>query len=250
VSFSYTNDFNTSSGDTVDTSFTGAATGNQTYESWWFFRVSGDVQETAFGTPDIEIYSGAVGNLDWADPTGAGLFSATLGFEVIDNGTDSGNLFQGLSITNSSGADLTIDIFHYSDLEVGGGSGGDSAVLGAGASGIVIDVADGPDSAPIVGYGADAYWVTTWGGRRSVLNNLTDGNVDNLRDRGLPFNNGDFTTAFQWSRTLGAGESELFLTQFGSNSPLLDPSVTAIPEPNVALLLGIGLLTLGRRHAD
>ena len=39
VTFAYTNDFSTSRGDTVDTSFTGAATGNQQYESWWFFRV-------------------------------------------------------------------------------------------------------------------------------------------------------------------------------------------------------------------
>jgi hypothetical protein len=209
VTFEYTTDFNTSRGNTVDTSFTGAATGNQTYESWWFYRVSGDSQETAFGTPDSESYVGAVGGLGWSDPTGAGLFSASLGFEAIDNGTDAGNLFQ--------------------------------------ISGIVVDVTDGADTAPIAGYEADAFAVSTWGRGSSVLRQLTNGSETNFGNTGLPFASGDITVGFQWSRTLAAGATEDFLTQFGSNSPLLDPSVTVVPEPNTALLLGIGLVALARR---
>lgn len=247
VTFEYTTDFNTSRGDTVDTSFTGAATGNQTYESWWFYRVSGDFQETAFGTPDSESYVGAVGGLGWSDPTGAGLFSASLGFEAIDNGTDAGNLFQNMRIVNTSASSLTIDIFYYADLEVGGGSSGDSAVLGTGVSGIVVDVTDGADTAPIAGYEADAFAVSTWGRGSSVLRQLTNGSETNFGNTGLPFASGDITVGFQWSRTLAAGATEDFLTQFGSNSPLLDPSVTVVPEPNTALLLGIGLVALARR---
>ena len=244
VTFAYTNDFTTSSGNTVDTSFTGAATGNQTYESWWFFRVSGDGQEMAFAAPDSESYSGSLAQLQWADPGSAGLFSAILGVEVFDRGSNSGNLFQGMSISNTSGADLSIDIFHYTDLDVGGNFTGDSGVLSSSASGIQIDITNGTDTAPIIGYGADNYWVSSYSARRSVLNNLTDGNVDNFRDRGLPFNNGDITVGFQWSRTLAAGETDLFLTQFGSNSPLLDPTVTVIPEPSPALLVALGLTLL------
>ncbi len=244
VTFAYTNDFSSSSGNTVDTSFTGAATGNQTYESWWFFRVSGDGSETAFATPDSETYSGSTASLQWADPGSAGLFSAILGLEVFDNGSNSGNLFQGMRIANTSGANLTIDIFHYTDLEVGGNFASDSGVLGSSASGIQIDVIDGSDTAPIIGYGADRYWVSDYSARRSVLANLTDGNVDNFRNRGLPFNSGDITVGFQWSRTLAAGETDLFLTQFGSNAPLLPTSVTNVPEPSPALLVALGLVYL------
>lgn len=244
VTFAYTNDFTSSRGDTVDTSFTGAATGNQTFESWWFFRVSGDGSETAFATPDSENYAGSIANLQWADPGSAGLFSAILGIEVFDNGSNSGNLFQGMQIANTSGTNLTIDIFHYTDLEVGGNFASDSGVLTSSASGIQIDVTDGSDTAPIIGYGADRYWVTDYSARRSVLANLTDGNVDNFRDRGLPFNNGDITVGFQWSRTLAAGETDLFLTQFGSNAVLLPPSVTNVPEPSAALLIALGLVAL------
>jgi hypothetical protein len=250
VTFAYTNNFSSSNNNTVDTSFTGAATGNQTYESWWFFRVSGDGRETAFGAPTSESYGSSVGYLSWSDPGASGLFSAVLGFEVVDNGTDAGNLFQGLTVTNTSGADLIIDIFHYSDLEVGGGSSGDSAVLGSGASGIVIDVTDGADTAPIVGYGADNYWVTRWGGGGTLLRNLTDRNVDNFADVGLPFASNDITVGFQWSRTITAGQSERFLTQFGSNASLLPETYTSVPEPNLALLIGIGLVGLGRFGRD
>ena len=90
VTFGYTQNFNTSAGNTVNADFTGAAAGDQLYESWWFFRLQGDGQETALGTPDLEDYTlhgGRVGQLDWFDPSGTGLFDAQLQFEVIETGT-------------------------------------------------------------------------------------------------------------------------------------------------------------------
>ncbi len=245
VTFGYTNDFNTTLGNTVDTQFVGAATGDLTWESWWFFRVSGDGRETAFGAPDTESYVGSLGRLDWTDPGAAGLFSAVLDLEVLDTGAGMGNLFQNLRITNTGLSDLTIDIFHYSDLDVGNSFGGDTATLVPNASAIEISVLDGADSAPIIGYGADAFQVTGW---NSLLRNLTDANVDNFDNSGLPFTPGDITVGFQWSRTIGAGMTESFLTQFASNAPLLPRSATAIPEPGTALLSGLGLMLLAARR--
>ena len=244
VTFGYTNDFNTSFGNTVDTQFIGAATGDLTWESWWFFRVSGDGRETAFGAPDSESYTGSIGRLDWADPGAAGLFSAALDLEVLDTGVGMGNLFQNLRVTNTGISDLTIDIFHYTDLDVGNSFGADSATLLANPGAIEISVLDGTDSAPIIAYGADAFQVTPW---RSLLRSLTDGNVDDLDNSGLPFGPGDYTGAFQWSTTIGSGMTESFLTQFGSNAPLLPPSASAIPEPGTAILSGLGLMLLAWR---
>jgi hypothetical protein len=247
VTFGYTDDFNSSRRGTVNTDFTGAAAGDLTYESWWFFRVSGDGAETAFGNPDAEnytLYGGTVGRLDWDDPGGAGLFSAALAFEVRDTGIDTGLLFQTLRVVNTTVSDLTIDIFHYTDLDLSASFGGDSASLVANPDGIEISVTDGTNFAPFIGYGADAYEISRWS---NVLRDLTDGNVDDLNNSGDGFGPGDFTGAFQWSATVGVGASLDFTTQFGSDTPLVDPTTSPVPEPSTALLLCLGLFGLARR---
>lgn len=247
VTFDYTS-FNQGSGNTSNVNFTGAGTNDMAFESWWFFRVQGDTSETAFGdTPDFEEYVGSVSRLEFDDPGGAGLFSAILEAEVIDTGANTGNLFQNLRIWNNSASDLTIDIFHYSDFDLAGTFGNDTAVLTSGAGDIQIDVSDSvlAESASFIGYGADAFEVGTYS---TLLQDLTNGTQTDLDGSGLPFGTGDFTGAFQWSSVvIGAGGVADFLTQFGSNAPLLDPEITVIPEPGSALLLGLGLAALSLR---
>lgn len=247
VTFGYTQDFGTSRGNTVNADFTGAAAGDQLYESWWFFRVQGDRQEFAFGTPDFEDYTlhgGSVGRLDWLDPSGTGDFSARLGFEVRETAPNQGVVFQNLQITNTGLTDLTIDIFHYSDLDLGGSFGDDEAVLVSNPNAIELALSDSSAMAPLVGYQADHYQATTW---RSLLNDLTDRNVDDLDDTGAPFavgSGGDFTGAFQWTRTLGVGATQNFLVQFGSDTAPLDPSMSLVPEPGPGVLAALGLMGL------
>lgn len=96
----------------------------------------------------------------------------------------------------------------------------------------------------MIGYGATAYQVTPW---RTLLGDLTDGNVDDFDDSGLPFGPADFTGGFQWSTTITPDSRESFLTQFASNAPLLLRGASAIPEPSSALLAGLGFLVLGLR---
>ncbi len=251
VSFAYTS-FAQGRGNTSNVDFTGAGTNDMAFESWWFFRVQGERSETALGnTPDFEEYAGSVSRLEFDDPGGAGIFSAILEAEVIDTGDNTGNLFQNLRIWNNSASDLIIDIFHYSDFDLAGTFGNDAAVLTSGSGDIQIDVSDGslPETASFIGYGADAFDVGTYS---TLLRELTDGRETDLDGSGLPFGSGDFTGAFQWSSVVvGAGEAADFLTQFGSNSALLDPEITVIPEPSSALLVGLGLavLSLRSRHA-
>ncbi|MEM9177459.1 MAG: PEP-CTERM sorting domain-containing protein [Myxococcota bacterium] len=247
VTFGYTQNFNTTSGNTVNTDFTGAAAGDQLFESWWFFRLQGDGQEFAFGTPDFEDYTlngGSVGQLDWLDPSGTGLFSATLGFEVRETGANEGVVFQNLQITNTGLSDLTIDIFHYTDLDLGGSFGNDEAVQVANPTHIELSISDPDTTAPLIAYGADHYQVTTW---RALLNELTDDGFDDLNDTGAPFAVGsgaDFTGAFQWTRTIAAGSSTEYMVQFGSDSALQDRTSSLVPEPGSGLLGALGLMGL------
>lgn len=246
VTWAYTNDFATTGSDTVDVSLTGASGADMAYESWWFFRVSGGTFETAFANPDIELYNGSVGALGFANPTGSGLFSAVLSFEVFDNGAG-GNLFQNLRINNTSGAPLTIDVFHYSDFDLAGSSGNDAVTQGTNASGILLNQSDGADTAPVIGYGANSFRVSRYS---QMLTDLTDNGLTNFSNNGLPLTNRDVTVGFQWSVTIAAGSQRDFLTQFGSNAALLSQTVTVVPEPGTAVLMGLGLLLMATPPRD
>ena len=245
VTFAYTT-FAQGNNLTTRANFTGAGPGDQVYENWWFFRVSGDSRETPFTAPTSEDYSlGNYATLDWADMSSRGLFSATLNIAVMDPGTG-GNLFQEMVIT-ALGA-VTLEIFHYADFEVGGSSGTDSASLVSSSPDIQISVSDGTNSVPWIGYGADAYKVTRYatnGNPRSIIMDLTDNGVDNMNNTGLPWAPGDFTGAFQWSLSLTAGQSVTLLSQWGANAPLLPPTSMPTPEPGSAVLMAIGLFGLG-----
>ncbi len=256
VTFGFPTDFATSNNNTVNANLTGAASGDQLFETWWFFRVSGDTRETAFGNPDAERYDlngGSAGRLDWNDPGGAGLFSSHLGFEVIETAPGQGAVFQNMYVTNTSGADLDIDLFHYIDLDLSGSWGDDQASLVANPDGIEMSIFDGTSTAPLIGYGANAFQVTTYSSLRQALTNTS---VTNLDNSGLSFggpSGADFTGAFQWTVTIGAGDTMSFLTQFGSNTALLDPTMSAVPEPGPSLLMALGLAglaTFGRSGRD
>ena len=240
VTFGYTNNFTTTASNTVDVAFTGAGPADMAFESWWFYRVSGGSFESAFANPDIELYSGSLGQLSWTDPANSGLFSASLSFEVFDSGAG-GNLFQNMRIYNTSGADLTIDIFHYSDLDMNGTGSSDRAALGSNPAGIQINQSEGTQTAPIIGYGANAYRVSPFA---QILADLTDNGVDNFANSGITPAAQDLTVGFQWSVTIAAGSYRDFMTQFGSNTALQSQTVTVIPEPGTAPLMSLGLLLL------
>jgi hypothetical protein len=93
----------------------------------------------------------------------------------------------------------------------------------------------------MIGYGANAYQVSTYSQLRT---NLTNNVVNDLTNGGITNAAGDWTVGFQWSVTIAAGSYQDFMTQIASNAPLENPTVTVIPEPGTALLMGLGLLLL------
>ncbi len=137
---------------------------------------------------------------------------------------------------NTGEGDLSLSIFNYFDLDVGGTPGGDEAVLISSDLIRVTDQADGGDFLDIEIDDADAYQVAEWPG---LLDLLDDFDIDDLDNSGLPFGPGDFTGAFQ---------SELLIPNRGER--IITGRLAAnIPEPASLSLLGLmSLAVLPRRR--
>lgn len=164
-------------------------------QSGWFYRVAGDAAESFFPVPDTQSYVANTATLDWINVNGQG-FDAT----EIQTLTKIGNSFRiqlTLKIRNSSGAPLTLDLFHAADMELNGTAGDDAGVLAVANSEITIS-----DGGTITGryraVGNSNYAVRTAGGGTDTIGLLNDGDVDNYDNTGLPFAAGDITMGFQW----------------------------------------------------
>lgn len=196
---------------------------NHAYEHWWYYRVAGDTRENALRA--IGPVSGGVtpflthADRDLADVDLRGILRASVDFDVYDSGPASGVVVSRLTLTNTSNAALTLDLFSYQDLDISG-TYGDDVVTGNGThhvvtdwTGVQIDVrAPGADHSDIGAY-------------PSVRTLLTNTSVDNLTDTLPPFN-GDYTGAFQWSnRTLQPGEQRSFSVVFA-----VDTAASRVPE--------------------
>ena len=83
---------------------------------------------------------------------------------------------------------------------------------------------------PIIGYRTDKFQIAGW---NTLLQNLTDGDLDNLGGTGGGFGPGDVTAGFKWSVTNAAGGDVDFMTSFRGMRPsrIWRPA----PFPNPAL---------------
>lgn len=191
------------------------------FETGWWFRVTGDTQETFFPVPTTQNYTGAMSTNDWTDVGARGLFDAQERVLVKNVGGPSGFARMTMKITNRSAVNpLTIEIFHLADIDLAG-STNDSAVLLARNNHLRVTDPSG-NVAEYRGVGANAYLVRPFGAT-DIGAVLGDTAVTNFDNTGLPFGPGDFTGGYQWSLTI---------------PPNGDRSVTVILSVNASLVRG------------
>ncbi len=233
--------------DAAGTNLTGASGGDDLFESWWFFRVSGDGNETPFPDPDTATYVGDTVTLSWSDVAGRG-FSAELVETVSDGGGPSGNVFSTMTITDLGGG-TTVDIFVFADIDLGGSFGGDSATV-SGTD--FISLTDAGDTGEYRAGGANATQALAFPGLDPIL---SDGALDNLDNSGFPFGPGDFTGAFQWTGlTLAPEQGVTLQAAIAINEaapvPAAPEFTTFLPDPpqvptlSTWGLIGMALLLL------
>lgn len=194
------------------------------FEHWWYYRVGSDTREFALrdvgGLVGGVLPGGGHGDRDFADVDGRGLLKASLDFDVFASGPASGLVITRLTMTNVSGGPLDLDVFSYADLDIAGSAGNDVCV----GDGQRHFVSDG-SGVSIEVRGVDAARSTV-GAYPAVRSLLIDGAIDDL-DNTLPPLNGDYTGAFQWTRTMQPFEQRTFTVLFAINNPALTPPVVA-----------------------
>lgn len=201
--------------DSVAANFTANAAqlGDALFEHWWYYRIPGDADESVFRDDGSFTMtgSGSHGDADWGDLDARGLLSAALDVDVVSTGATSGVVVSRMTLTNISGSDVVVNLFHYADIDVCGFSG-NSATGSNDRHAITNPVCS--EVLEFYGPCTDRFKVGGFGGDELGLRNGAAGDLD---DTGLPFS-GDHTAAFQWQdRTLVPGESATFTTTIAHN---------------------------------
>lgn len=189
---------------------------NHGFEQWWHFRIAGDTREFAFKNIGPVTEGVTTGNThidrDFEDVDGRGLLRARMDVDCYDAGPASGVVMNRLTLVNVTAAPITVDLFHYVDIDLAGSSG-DDQVSGSTGSHRITDLSG--TSVEVRAQGADASEVAAY---PALRNRLTDAALDNLTTPSLPFS-GDYTGLFQWSsRTLQPGEWRTFTVLFAADT--------------------------------
>jgi hypothetical protein len=196
---------------TADLRVAGALGTDSLFSSWWWYRVSGDTQETAFrdDATATRVVADPVITTTWPDVAARGLFRAQLHDELVSTGAASGYLWRTMTVTNISANPLTIDVFAYTDFDMAGSTS--NIADGNHRSHYVERVGFAPGG-EFMAMNPDATLVTLWqtttaGSLPFVLTNTA---VDNLPGWSGAFGPADYNGAYQWSRTIPPGGRELF----------------------------------------
>jgi MYXO-CTERM domain-containing protein len=211
------------------------------FRNTWHWRINGvDTREFVFhsgaGFGFTEAGNGTnVGTQSW---TGlGGTFNAVLTTTLTDGGAaGQALLVQSMAITNTGPAAISLAMFNFADYDVGGTAGTDNATLFASD---IIQITDGANTVQHQGAGADAWQATAFNTLYTALTNISVGDLTNT---GLPFGPGDYTGAFQWNESVGAGATVVFTSVHGINTP--------VPAPGGLALAGLAGLIGRRRRRD
>ncbi len=194
-------------------------------EAGWWYRIAGDGAESFFPLPDVQAYTGATATLTWNDVDSRG-FSARKVLTVVDVGGPSGYVDTVLTLTNQTGAPLAIDVFHMLDVQLAGTLTNDLATLVTPNAHIRVTDPSNTQTCEYRGIGAGAFLVRA-GGLGDVGSELSDGDLDDFNNSGLPFGPGDLTAGFQWSTVaIPPGGEQAYRVVVAINAPAVPVELT------------------------
>ncbi len=191
----------------------GGDTTDQLFQQWWWYRVDPvNPREFALSGRTSSVAAGNTHTLEFTEPEG---FNARLVYKITD-GADSpatANVASTLTIFNTSPAPLTIAVYCYLDYDLEGVATDSAALVSPGR----IQITDQTTgfNGQLLGVGANSFQVASFA---TVRTNLSDADIDNFADTGLPFAAADFTGALQWNLTIPAGANRTVRAAISLNS--------------------------------
>jgi len=206
---------------------------NQLFQQWFWFRIGPAGPEAAINTISAPAILTPGPNMLTTTYANAAL-NIRVDYTLTGGAPGSGNahINESITINNTSGAALDFHFFQYSDYDLNGAPGGDTAQLKKNALGLFneADQSKGPvvftenDVTPGANHGEISFYPLT-------LNSLNDGAPTTLSDTVGPLGPGDVTWALEWDQLIPNGQSMLI-------SKLKDVTV---PEPSALTLVCLGL---------
>lgn len=189
---------------TPEANFTGVGTGDYIFESGWWFRIEGDTRETVFPAPTTQNYTGNTATINWTNMGGRNL-DVVKTHVLTSAGAGQGEVVTTLTVTNTSGSTVVLNLFHMVDFDVNGSAGTDSGALVGGDPTYIRFNDTTAGQAEYRAPGSINYMVRPFATTTDVGGQLADTAVTNFDNTGLPATSIDVTSGFQWRVTLGPG---------------------------------------------
>jgi len=215
---------------------------NYLFQQWFWYRLGG-APESSIDTLTLTGVTPFLGTRGVSlDYTSAGFFTMRVDYILAAGpvGSPSADLGETITIVNTGGTSLDFHFFQYSDFDLGGVGNPQQDIVEVLNANTVRQTGGGTSFSETVQTGSNpARWeASTWAALTPTLVSLTDGAATTLNNNALA-GPGDATWAFQWDKTLTANGGTLQISK--------DKHLEIVPEPAAILLLGTGLLLIGRR---